>query len=76
MSYHLGIKLAAGAALLALAACGNGDGGGGDDGSDAIQDQFGPTFSAAFNANANAEPIDPQPGDLPPVSLTTDPIDF
>lgn len=72
-------KLLVGAALLSIAACsGGGDGGGGNgnQGSNTIQDKFGSTFANAFNANANAEPIDPKPGDLPAVSLTTDPIDF
>lgn len=82
MSYHLWIKLIAGAALLSLAACGDGGGGGGGDDDDdgggpgSIQSQFGGTFEGAFNANVNSDPIDPQPGDLPAVSLTADPIDF
>ncbi len=78
MQKHLLIKLAIGAALLGVAGCGgdddNNNGGGG--GPVAIQQQFGQTFAMAFNASGNADPIDPQPGDLPAVSFTTDPIDF
>ncbi len=66
--------------LFALSACDDNDnGGGGDDGgggSGTPQSQFGSTFETAFNADMNAEPIDPQPGDLPPIDLTADPIDF
>ncbi|MBC8130574.1 MAG: hypothetical protein H7Y08_09675 [Rhizobiaceae bacterium] len=82
MSNTLWIKLATGAALMGLAACSGSDGGGGGSNPPpspvAVQDQFGGTFSSAFAANANAAapPIDPQPGDLPAVSLTADPIDF
>lgn len=80
MSKTLWIGLA-GAALFALAGCSSGGGGGDDDGPVtpvAAQDQFGQTFASAFktDANAAAGPIDPQPGDLPPVSLTTDPVNF
>ena len=70
-------KLLVGAALLTIAACSGGGGdGGGDNVPGTIQEKFGSTFAKAFNANANAEPIDPKPGDLPAVSLTTDPIAF
>ena len=70
--------------LFALAACDDSGGGGGDGGGDGgggggggtPQSQFGSSFQTAFNADMNAEPIDPQPGDLPPVDLTADPIDF
>lgn len=40
------------------------------------QDQFGSTFSTAFDADENDEPIDPQPGDIAEVSKTDDPVDF
>lgn len=79
MSNHLWVRLLAGAALLSLAACGDADG---DDVSGkpkpdpTPQSQFGATFESAFNVDCNADPIDPQPGDLPPVSCETDPIDF
>lgn len=59
---------------LALAACG---GGGDGDGSNAGAEQnFGSTFASAFRADSEADPIDPQQGDLPDVSFTTDPVDF
>lgn len=67
---------------LLLVACDENDNrvgdGDGDDGGGVTtpQSQFGSTFETAFNADLNAEPIDPQPGDLPPVDLTADPIDF
>ena len=84
MSNSLWIKLAAGASLLGLAACSGSDGGDGDNvvpnppSPVAVQDQFGGVFSTAFAADANvaAGPIDPQTGDLPAISLTTDPINF
>lgn len=64
--------------LLAVAACDDNDNGVGDGGggTPTPQSQFGATFETAFNADMNAEPIDPQPGDLPPVDVTADPIDF
>ena len=49
--------LLAGIALLALGACNSG---GGDD----AADELGSTFERAFNAEMNAEPLNPQPGDL------------
>lgn len=84
MSKTLWMKLVLGASLLGLAACsgGGGDGGGGTPPPPPVpvpvQNQFGGVFSAAFatDANAPAGPVDPQPGDLPALSLTTDPIDF
>lgn len=59
-----------------LTAC-NGD----DDDDDtsrstAPQDQFGTTFSRAFAADRNAEPIDPKPGDAGALTLTGEPINF
>lgn len=69
----------AGSALLALAACNGSDS---NNGPGNIQDQFGGTFQSAFNSNPQADPavnvapIDPQPGDLPDVDPTQDPIDF
>lgn len=69
--------LLAGGAATALAAGGCEDGnnlvGGG---ALAPQDNFGATFATAFNADATAEPINPQPGDLPPVDLTAEPVNF
>lgn len=42
-----------------------------------IQDMFGSDFGAIFRLAAAAEPNDAAgQGNLPPVSLTTDPIDF
>lgn len=62
-------------AALALAAC---DDAGADDGEAElqIQERFGGAFAAAFNADENAEPINPTSDTLPPVSFTTDPVDF
>ena len=83
MSKSLLIKCLVGGALLGLAACSGSDGGGnanngGGGGGNTPQSQFGATFAAVFATDPNdpAGPIDPQPGDLPPLSLTTDPIDF
>lgn len=39
-----------------------------------LEDMFGANFGIAFRAVANSDPRDPQPGDLNPVSFTTDPI--
>ena len=63
-------------AAFALAACNDdedsaGGGGGGDP-----QDQFGSAFAQAFDADANDEPVDPEPGDAGELSLTADPVDF
>ncbi len=68
-------------AAFALAACDDDDdndtaGGGGGGGGGGPQDQFGATFAQAFNADPNSEPIDPQPGDAGPLSLTDEPVDF
>jgi hypothetical protein len=75
----------AGAAVVAaaLAAC---DGGGGDGGTVTptptpdpparLEDQFGANFGAAFRAAANMDPRDPAPGDLIPISFTTDPVNI
>lgn len=64
-------------AAFALAACDDNDDDddGAANGGD-LQDQFGSTFSTAFNADANDEPIDPDGGDLEGASLTDDPVDF
>jgi hypothetical protein len=77
---------AAAAALTAsLAACG---GGGGSDGGTTVtpppapptpvrlEDQFGAQFGAMFRAAANTDPRDPAPGDLIPISFTTDPVNI
>ena len=77
---------AAAAALAAgLSACGGGGGGdgGGGGGTDTpppqssrLEDQFGVNFGTAFRAAANGDPRDPAPGDLIPVSFTTDPVNI
>ena len=76
---------AAAAALLAsLAACG---GGGGSDGDTTVtppapptpvrlEDQFGAQFGATFRTAPNSDPRDPAPGDLIPISFTTDPVNL
>ena len=71
---------AAALALLALAGCG---GGGGmmaapssPGGPPRIEDQFGARFGMTFRQDRNtAEPVDPQPGDVDPLNLTTEPRD-
>ena len=82
MSNHLWLKLVFGVALMTMAACSGGGSGGDDDDDDDddddrnIQEMIGGNFAAIFNRDSNSEPVDPKPGDLPPVSLTDDPIDF
>lgn len=66
-------------AAFVLTACDSSGGGGGkDDGDSAknLEDNFGAGFATAFNADANAEPIDPSRDDLIAVDPTADPIDF
>lgn len=75
MTTALRSVIAAGA-LMGLAACDNDDDVAGGGGGTAPQDQFGAPFATAFNAGPSDEPVDPAPGDLPPLSLTTDPVDF
>lgn len=41
-----------------------------------VAQQLGTVFSTIFTAVSTAEPKDPAAGDLVPVSLTKDPIDF
>ena len=36
---------------------------------------FGAVFSTAFNADTNDEPLNPVPGDLPPVTKQADPTE-
>ena len=79
------LRSAAAAALTAsLAACG---GGGGSDGGTTVtppapptavklEDQFGAQFGATFRMAANTDPRDPAPGDLIPISFTTDPVNI
>jgi hypothetical protein len=38
-----------------------------------LEDQFGAGFGLSFRNDRNIEPGDPQPADLEPVSLTTEP---
>lgn len=38
-----------------------------------IDSKFGKGFGSAFNADPNSEPRNVQDGDVPPVSLTTEP---
>lgn len=44
-------------------------------GTASFESQFGPEFAAAFNQPDTAEPIDPQPSDVPPLQPTDDPLD-
>ncbi len=64
----------------AVASCGGGGGGGDDDPDDTTttlqEDSFGLSFGAAFRADPNTEPSDPGPGDIIPVSLTSEPINI
>lgn len=39
-----------------------------------VDSQFGREFGAAFTADPNSEPRNVTEGDLPPVSLTTEPV--
>lgn len=61
-------------AAAALAACDDDDND--NAGGGAPQDQFGSAFAQAFEADANADPIDPEPGDAGELSLTADPVNF
>ncbi len=61
---------------FALAACDSDGGGGGGDQARNLEDNFGAGFAAAFNADANDEPIDPSRDDIIAVDPTADPIDF
>ena len=79
------------ALTLAACGGGDGDDGDDQVGATPLQNGFGPGFQAAFNSGAGAddglaggsagavdatvEPIDPGPGDLIALSLTTDPVD-
>lgn len=38
------------------------------------EDKFGKGFRTAFTADPNSEPRNVQEGDLPPISLTTEPL--
>ncbi len=73
--------LLAGGLMVALAA-GGCDGAnnvvGNNDAGDAggIEDNFGPAFAAAFNANANDAPVDPGANDAGGVQLNADPVNF
>jgi len=40
----------------------------------ATDSKFGKEFGSAFNADPNSEPRNVQDDDLPPVSLTTEPV--
>ena len=42
----------------------------------AVEERFGPRFAEISTADANAKPQEVSSGDLPPVSLTEEPIDF
>lgn len=77
--------LLAGGMFTALAAggcdgggnlAGNGDGNGAGAGDGTVQDNFGAPFAAFFNAEANSDPGNPVAGDVPALSLTTDPLNF
>lgn len=40
-----------------------------------LEDGFSAAFGTAFRANMNTDPLrDPVPADLPPLSLTTEPV--
>lgn len=39
-----------------------------------LEDQFGAGFGVAYRADANTDAKDPVPGDIVPLSLTTDPV--
>lgn len=38
------------------------------------EDRFGESFGKAFRADPKSKPVEVKPGDLPPVSLTAEPI--
>ncbi len=40
-----------------------------------FQSKFGTSFVGYFEAGNTTEPRDPQPGDVPALSLTTEPLD-
>lgn len=76
MSNHLWLKLGFGMLLMTMAACSSGGDDDDDEDDRTIQEKIGGNFAAIFNRDSNSEPVDPKPEDLPPVSLTADPIDF
>ncbi len=39
-----------------------------------LEDQFGANFGTAYRADPNTDAKDPMPGDIVPLSLTTDPV--
>ncbi len=39
-----------------------------------FEDQFGANFGTAYRADPNTDAKDPMPGDIVPLSLTTDPV--
>lgn len=39
-----------------------------------LEDQFGANFGVAYRNNPNTEAMDPKPGDIGPLSLTTEPV--
>lgn len=39
-----------------------------------LEDQFGTNFGIAYRADPNTDAKDPAPGDIVPLSLTTDPV--
>lgn len=65
-----------------LTACGGGGGGNevtvvtppGPPQAAPLEDQLGLGFGATYRTAANTDPRDPSPGDLAPVSFTTDPL--
>lgn len=81
---HYATKLKAGTALLiplAMAACSDrGDNAtatpppGPPPAAASIQSQIGASFAAFFDASNTSDPKDPAESDVPPLSLTTEPI--
>lgn len=76
------IAVAAAATLVSCGGGGGSDGGPGAGGSTPpppppvpFPGQLGIGFSITFGAAENAEPRDPQPSDVIPISLSTDPIE-
>lgn len=39
-----------------------------------FQDRFGAAFAAIFNRPSTADPVIPQPGDVPPLAPASDPL--
>jgi hypothetical protein len=80
MRMHALPKASIGAALAValLVACSDGDsaatGPGPNPGQQVLEDQFGLGFGRLFRASANSDPAEPQPSDLQPLSLVTDPL--